>query len=111
MPKVSFYPKTIIIPSTGSKKCSKASSNPPHPLNSDLYDHAWNRVRDHSGSTTLGVGMNEARYWHRRAYGGLVRFTSPFHRAPTQCRIGRPHSDESPGLGPCSSLRGLPVVD
>jgi hypothetical protein len=47
-----------------------------HPVRS-LYNHAWNRVRDYSGlggetSLGFGVGMNEARHWHRRAYGGLV---------------------------------------
>lgn len=47
-----------------------------HPVRS-LYNHAWNRVRDYSGlggesSLGFGVGMSEARHWHRRAYGGLV---------------------------------------
>ncbi|KAJ6558555.1 hypothetical protein DFH09DRAFT_533930 [Mycena vulgaris] len=37
-----------------------------------LYDHAWNRVRQYSGSQLeQGVGMHEAKHWHRRAYGGL----------------------------------------
>ncbi|KAJ6603114.1 hypothetical protein B0H10DRAFT_2079399 [Mycena sp. CBHHK59/15] len=37
-----------------------------------LYDHAWNRVRQYSGSNPeQGVGMHEAKHWHRRAYGGL----------------------------------------
>jgi len=42
-----------------------------------LYNHAWNRVRDYSGhgDSGLGVGMNEARHWHRRAYGGLGNAT------------------------------------
>jgi len=45
-----------------------------------LYHHAWNRVRDYSGlggetSLGFGVGMNEARHWHRRAYGGLGNTT------------------------------------
>jgi len=40
--------------------------------NRSLYDHAWNRVRQYSGSTVeQGVGMHEANHWHRRAYGGL----------------------------------------
>jgi len=40
-----------------------------------LFNHSWNRVRDYSGhgdsGLAFGVGMNEARHWHRRAYGGL----------------------------------------
>ncbi|KAK0241982.1 hypothetical protein EDD85DRAFT_422283 [Armillaria nabsnona] len=37
-----------------------------------LFDNAWNRVRDFgSNSGGLGVGINEARHWHSRAYGGL----------------------------------------
>ncbi|KAF8891708.1 hypothetical protein BD779DRAFT_1512588 [Infundibulicybe gibba] len=36
-----------------------------------LFDHAWNRVRDYSGAAGAGVGLHEARHWHRRAYGGL----------------------------------------
>ncbi|KAF7362066.1 hypothetical protein MVEN_00552200 [Mycena venus] len=45
-----------------------------HAINPDssLYDHAWNRVRSYSGSAVeQGVGMHEAKHWHRRAYGGL----------------------------------------
>ncbi|KAJ7675113.1 hypothetical protein B0H17DRAFT_1081840 [Mycena rosella] len=47
-----------------------------HAVNPDssLYDHAWNRVRQYSGSSMEqgpGVGMHEAKHWHRRAYGGL----------------------------------------
>jgi hypothetical protein len=50
----------------------------PHPymvnVNSYLYDHAWRRVRGiHDTSSDLGVGIHEARHWHRRAYGGMVR--------------------------------------
>jgi hypothetical protein len=40
-----------------------------------LFDHAWNRVRDFTGMGAMdrmGVGMHEARHWHRRAYGGVV---------------------------------------
>lgn len=42
-----------------------------------LYQHAWNRVRNYSGAGggDMGVGMNEARHWHRRAYGGLGNAT------------------------------------
>ncbi|KAG7446460.1 uncharacterized protein BT62DRAFT_119239 [Guyanagaster necrorhizus] len=37
-----------------------------------LFDNAWNRVRDFGpNSGGLGVGINEARHWHSRAYGGL----------------------------------------
>ncbi|KAJ7874697.1 hypothetical protein B0H14DRAFT_2717183 [Mycena olivaceomarginata] len=45
-----------------------------HAINPDpsLFDHAFNRVRSYSGSATeQGVGMHEAKHWHRRAYGGL----------------------------------------
>jgi len=42
-----------------------------------LFNHAWNTVRDHSGAHQNGIGpgvsMNEAKHWHRRAYGGIVR--------------------------------------
>jgi hypothetical protein len=40
-----------------------------------LFDHAWNRVREYGGAPAggIGVGLHEARHWHRRAYGGLVR--------------------------------------
>lgn len=43
-----------------------------------LFDHAWNRVRDFTGiggMERIGVGMHEARHWHRRAYGGVVSLT------------------------------------
>ncbi|KAJ7287366.1 hypothetical protein C8J57DRAFT_584021 [Mycena rebaudengoi] len=42
-----------------------------HAINPDLslYDNAWNRVRQ--SSLEQGVGMHEAKIWHRRAYGGL----------------------------------------
>jgi hypothetical protein len=38
-----------------------------------LFDHAWNRVREYGGAPAggMGVGLHEARHWHRRAYGGL----------------------------------------
>ncbi|KAJ6497873.1 hypothetical protein C8R45DRAFT_984522 [Mycena sanguinolenta] len=45
-----------------------------HAINPDssLYNNAWNRVRSYSGSAVdNGVGMHEAKHWHRRAYGGL----------------------------------------
>ncbi|KAJ7039233.1 hypothetical protein C8F04DRAFT_1255373 [Mycena alexandri] len=45
-----------------------------HAINPDssLYDHAWNQVRQYSGSTVeQGVGKHEAKHWHKRAYGGL----------------------------------------
>ncbi|KAF8972927.1 hypothetical protein BDZ97DRAFT_1778400 [Flammula alnicola] len=36
-----------------------------------LFDHAWNRVREYGGAPAggMGVGLHEARHWHRRAYG------------------------------------------
>jgi hypothetical protein len=36
-----------------------------------MYENTWNRVSS-LGTGALGVGFNEARLWHRRAYGGLV---------------------------------------
>ncbi|THH05819.1 hypothetical protein EW145_g4521 [Phellinidium pouzarii] len=33
-----------------------------------VYDYARNRVRNYPGA---GVGLEEAKIWHRRAYGGL----------------------------------------
>lgn len=42
-----------------------------------LFNHAWNTVRDHSGAYQSGAGpgvaINEARHWHHRAYGSIVR--------------------------------------
>ena len=35
-----------------------------------VYDYARNRVLSQSGA---GLGIEEAKVWHRRAYGGLVR--------------------------------------
>ncbi|KAH8828530.1 hypothetical protein DL96DRAFT_1603600 [Flagelloscypha sp. PMI_526] len=39
----------------------------------NLYQHAWDRVRDHSHAQTAGVdagvGLYEARHWHKKAYG------------------------------------------
>ncbi|TEB37535.1 hypothetical protein FA13DRAFT_1752283 [Coprinellus micaceus] len=42
-------------------------------LDSALFQHAWDRVRqfDMSTASGLGVGIHEARHWHRRAYGGM----------------------------------------
>lgn len=39
-----------------------------------LFDHAWNRVREYGGAPAggMGVGLHEARHWHRRAYGAMV---------------------------------------
>ncbi|KAJ2913478.1 hypothetical protein MD484_g6946, partial [Candolleomyces efflorescens] len=38
-----------------------------------LFNHAWDRVRhfDMANTGGLGVGIHEARHWHRRAYGGM----------------------------------------
>ncbi|KAI5889747.1 uncharacterized protein SCHCODRAFT_02635496 [Schizophyllum commune H4-8] len=43
-----------------------------HALSPDesLYRHAYETVR--APIPGLGVGLHEARHWHRRAYGGLV---------------------------------------
>jgi len=45
-----------------------------HAAGSDpsLFNHAFNRIHEYAGgSFGPGVGMHEARHWHRRAYGGL----------------------------------------
>lgn len=38
-----------------------------------LFNHAWDRVRqfDSANAGGLGVGIHEAKHWHRRAYGGM----------------------------------------
>ncbi|EFI28189.1 hypothetical protein CC1G_14216 [Coprinopsis cinerea okayama7 len=38
-----------------------------------LFNHAWDRVRQFDAATAggLGVGIHEAKHWHRRAYGGM----------------------------------------
>ncbi|KAJ8494549.1 hypothetical protein ONZ45_g13207 [Pleurotus djamor] len=49
------------------------SQEPSHKPDSNrsLFDHAWGRVRNYTpGMDEWGVGLNEARYWHRRVYGG-----------------------------------------
>ncbi|KAJ7209566.1 hypothetical protein GGX14DRAFT_630780 [Mycena pura] len=39
--------------------------------NSSIFDHAMNRVRQYSDDALdQGVGVHEAKHWHRRAYGG-----------------------------------------
>ncbi|KAH6914165.1 hypothetical protein BKA70DRAFT_1260572 [Coprinopsis sp. MPI-PUGE-AT-0042] len=37
------------------------------------YNNAWDRVRqfDNAAPAGLGVGVHEAKHWHRRAYGGM----------------------------------------
>lgn len=39
-----------------------------------LFDHAWGRVQQYGGAPAggMGVGIQEARHWHRRAYGHQV---------------------------------------
>jgi hypothetical protein len=64
----SFQPQ----PSWGGMDYFRAHAASP---DMSLYDHAWNRVRNYSGSGGLGIGQNEARHWHRRAYGGLGNAT------------------------------------
>ncbi|TFK75336.1 hypothetical protein BDN72DRAFT_892302 [Pluteus cervinus] len=46
------------------------SNFPPEPDRA-LFDHAWGRVRQHVGGAPFGagVGLHEAKRWHRRAYG------------------------------------------
>ncbi|TFY53435.1 hypothetical protein EVG20_g10117, partial [Dentipellis fragilis] len=39
----------------------------------EVYQYAMNRLL--SGAGALGIGMHEARYWHRRAYGGVGDIT------------------------------------
>jgi hypothetical protein len=40
-----------------------------------LFNHAFDRIHGYAGgSFGPGVGMHEARHWHRKAYGGLVSF-------------------------------------
>jgi hypothetical protein len=37
-----------------------------------IYEQTYDRVIA-ADASSLGVGFNEARHWHRRVYGGLVR--------------------------------------
>lgn len=55
-------------------------SSKPTVLHRSLFDNAWNRVRGYSESMAgeIGVGTHEAKHWHRRAYGGIVCFSSQF---------------------------------
>lgn len=58
-------------PSWGGLDFYRAHALSPDP---SLFDHAWNRVRDFTGiggMDRIGVGLHEARHWHRRAYGGV----------------------------------------
>ncbi|KAK0225712.1 hypothetical protein IW262DRAFT_706270 [Armillaria fumosa] len=65
-PAPTFQPQ----PSWGGMDYYRAHAlNQADPL---LFDNAWNRVREFGpNSGGLGVGINEARHWHSRAYGGL----------------------------------------
>ncbi|EGN99796.1 hypothetical protein SERLA73DRAFT_72584 [Serpula lacrymans var. lacrymans S7.3] len=63
-PPINFQPQ----PSWGGLDFFRAHAAVPDPT---LYNQAFSRVRDVSGIAGLGVGMHEARHWHRRAYGGL----------------------------------------
>ncbi|KAL0958767.1 hypothetical protein HGRIS_014089 [Hohenbuehelia grisea] len=41
-----------------------------------LFESAWNSVRDYRTiPSAAAVGLNQARVWHRRLYGGLPAFT------------------------------------
>jgi hypothetical protein len=46
-----------------------------------LFDHAWGRVQQYGGAPAggMGVGIQEARHWHRRAYGyqNEVQYLAP----------------------------------
>lgn len=35
-----------------------------------MFDYIWGRIKSLVGASS--VGRAEARYWHRRVYGGLV---------------------------------------
>ncbi|EIN11738.1 hypothetical protein PUNSTDRAFT_131893 [Punctularia strigosozonata HHB-11173 SS5] len=65
-PAPTFQPQ----PTWGGLDFYQAHAPSPDP---SIYNNAWNRVRSYSdpGSAGLGVGLNEARHWHRRTYGGL----------------------------------------
>ncbi|KAF8908808.1 hypothetical protein CPB85DRAFT_1308804 [Mucidula mucida] len=71
-PAPTFQPQ----PSWGGLDYYRAHAHTPDP---DLYGHAWNRVRDfrdYTSAAGLGVGIHEARHWHRRAYGGLAELNT-----------------------------------
>ncbi|KAF4567761.1 hypothetical protein EYR40_006768 [Pleurotus pulmonarius] len=69
-PPPTFQPQ----PGWGGMDYYRAHAVSPDP---SLYDHAWGRVRNYQpGMHGLGVGLNEARHWHRRAYGGLGELTT-----------------------------------
>lgn len=36
-----------------------------------MFDYVWNRIKSLVGASA--VGQSEARHWHHRVYGGLVR--------------------------------------
>lgn len=61
-PPPTFQPQ----PSWGGYDYFRAHAISPDP---SLYDSAWSRVRNYP---TAGVGYNEAKVWHSRAYGGQV---------------------------------------
>ncbi|KAF8197978.1 hypothetical protein BJ912DRAFT_53034 [Pholiota molesta] len=63
-PPVTFQPQ----PSWGGPEFYRAHAATSDPY---LFDHAWNRVREYGGAPAggMGVGLHEARHWHRRAYG------------------------------------------
>ncbi|KAF8813651.1 hypothetical protein BYT27DRAFT_7180403 [Phlegmacium glaucopus] len=65
-PVPSFQPQ----PTWGGTDFYRAHASTSDPY---LFDHAWNRVREYGGAPAggMGVGLHEARLWHRRAYAGL----------------------------------------
>ena len=58
--------------------------NSSRPSTRALFDHAWRYVRENRGrgSGYLGVGMHEARRYHRRAYGSMVSNLHPLRSDP-----------------------------
>lgn len=66
-PVPDFHPQ----PGWGGLDYFRAHALSPDP---SLYNHAFSRVREYAGSGRgfgIGVGMHEAKQWHRKAYGGL----------------------------------------
>ncbi|KAH9485272.1 hypothetical protein JR316_0002179 [Psilocybe cubensis] len=62
-PQPAFQPQ----PSWGGNDFYRAHAATADPY---LFDHAWNRVREYGGAPAGGMGVNlqEARLWHKRAY-------------------------------------------
>ncbi|KAH7915192.1 hypothetical protein BJ138DRAFT_1176725 [Hygrophoropsis aurantiaca] len=68
-PPVQFQPQ----PSWSGLDFYRAHANStPDPT---LFNQVNGMIQDGSAIQTLGVGLNEARAWHRRAFGGLGQIT------------------------------------